>query len=684
MLQPISRKVEGFRSLIKVRPIMALVMVALCVSPSIAPSAFADEIESSSPSTLSAEVEVDSVNGGGDDAQSSDSSSKGKLTVDEIRIEGNRLVPTEDIANVLSTKTGDNFSRQKVMQDLRAINRMGYFDDKSLQVVPEVTSGGVLLKIRVVENAPVTQFTFGGNSVVSTEEISNIFSDQLGKPQNINQIATAIDQVEQIYHQKGFVLARVTDVKDYPDGSVNLEINEGEIVDVQIEGNKKTKDFVIKNAIKLGPNSVYNEKHLALGLRKLFSQGYFQDIRRSLAPSPDNPNKYILKVEVDEKRTGSIGVGGGLDSVAGPFGSFSFSDGNFRGKGQGLSFSSQVGSGALNSLSNSINNGGSQFLPNMRTYQLEATWLEPHLRGTDTAMSINGFGRNYASMLIDQAQQRSFGGGVTFAKPLKRNMVASLGLLGENTHMGDIGNLFDSASSVNGFMADRALSQGLASTQLGAEALAGQVRQDQLQGGTFFTVKPTLKYDTRDAAIDTKKGSYASVSAGPSLGLNGSSFAKISGSVSKFVPLGKRATLAFNASGGSGLGGIPQFAQYRIGGWNGIRGYRQFSDLGIGSSMLMATAEIRTDLPIPKNSKVGKWMSDHVKGAAFFDVGTVSGNSLSNNLLARGSSGAAVGVGLRLKVPMLGLVRLDYGIPLIRTALGDLTPRFTVGFGEKF
>jgi hypothetical protein len=35
-------------------------------------------------------------------------------------------------------------------------------------------------------------------------------------------------------------------------------------------------------------------------------------------------------------------------------------------------------------------------------------------------------------------------------------------------------------------------------------------------------------------------------------------------------------------------------------------------------------------------------------------------------------------------VPMLGLVRLDYGFPLISTALGRMTPRFTLGFGDKF
>lgn len=59
---------------------------------------------------------------------------------------------------------------------------------ESLQVNPEMTSSGVLLKIRVTENAPITQFSIRGNDAISTEEITKLFSDQLGKPQNLNAL----------------------------------------------------------------------------------------------------------------------------------------------------------------------------------------------------------------------------------------------------------------------------------------------------------------------------------------------------------------------------------------------------------------------------------------------------------------------------------------------------------------
>jgi outer membrane protein insertion porin family len=620
------------------------------------------------------------------------------LTVDDVTVEGNRLVPTEDILHVVKTKRGDKFDREQVLQDLKAVNGMGYFDDRSLQVLPELANGGVLLKIRVQENAPVTQFAFHGNAAVSTEEISKAFADQLGKPQNLTQLSGSIEKVEQLYHDRGFVLARVTDVKDDPDGSISLNINEGVIEGIQITGNKKTKDFIIKRSIKLKPGSVYNERQLTGDLRKLYSNGYFQDIRRSLVPSPNDPDKYTLKVEVDEKRSGSVGLGGGVDTIAGPFGSFSFSDSNFRGRGQVLSLNSQIGTGMFNSLANNINNGGNQFLTNHRTYNIGATWVEPSLGGSNTSMAVSGFGNSFNSMMIDQAMQRSIGATVNFTRPVSEHVTAGLGFTGEQTMLSEagtnsFGNFFGNqynGQTVLGYLTNRAIAMGRAGDLGTAGAMAESIRNQQLKGGTYLSFTPSLTYDTRDKAMDPSKGTTARLTAGPSLGLAGPSFAKIGASVSKFVPLTKDTTLAMNMQGGQALGGAPQFSMYRLGGFNGIRGYRQFSDLGTGSAMLMASAEVRHKLPFPKLDPSNKLagfvnpMLDNIKGVAFVDAGQVGGNSLVNSFFQRAGVGASVGLGLRVNVPMIGLIRLDYGFPLLSTMLGKMTPRFTVGFGDKF
>lgn len=608
------------------------------------------------------------------------------LTVQDVTVEGNRLIPSEHILDVVKTKPGDRFDRDQIVRDLKAVNGMGYFDDRSLQALPERAGNGVLLKIRVQENAPVTQFAFQGNNVLSTEELSKLFSEQIGKPQNLTQLSQAIDKVEQLYHEKGFTLARITDVKDDPDGSVSLSVDEGMIDNIKIVGNKKTRDFIIRNAIKLKSGSVYNEKILTADLRKLFANGYFSDVRRSLSPSAANPDKYELKVEVDEKRTGSVGLGGGVDTIAGPFGSFSFADSNFRGRGQILSFTSQLGTGMFNSISNNINNGGTSFLPNTRNFQFEASFVEPNLRGTDTSMAVSGFARNMGSMMVDEAQQRSYGAGVTFSKPLKRGWTASLGLLGETTNLKNYaGNTAFSQGLV-----DRAMQMGQFATEQQAAQYAQSVRDTQLAGGTYLSVSPSVNYDTRDDYINPSKGTFAKFTATPAAAITGGSFFKAGANVSKYVPVSKSVTLAMNIQGGSSIGGVPQFSMYRLGGWNGVRGYRQFSDLGMGSSLLMSSVELRAKLPLPKPSASSKaggvlgYLDKNVRMVGFFDAGATGGNSLINSFYQRGTVGASVGLGMRMNLPYVGLIRVDYGLPLISTALGKLTPRMTIGFGDKF
>lgn len=614
----------------------------------------------------------------------------GDLTVEDVTIEGNRLVPSDEILSVVKTRRGDKFDRDQVMRDLKAVNGMGYFDDRSLQALPEMGGNGVLLKIRVQENAPVTQFAFQGNSVLSSEDLSKLFSDQLGKPQNLTQLSQAIDKVEAAYHDKGFMLARVVDVKDDPDGSVSVKVDEGQIGEIKITGNKKTRDFIIRQSIKLKAGEVYNERQLTADLRKLFGQGYFQDIRRSLAPDPNNPDKYTLKVEVDEKRTGSIGLGGGVDTSTGPFGSFSFGDSNFLGRGQQLSFSSQVGSGMFNNVTNSINNGATSFMPsNVKNYQVEANWIEPSLRGTKTSLGLSAFGRNFGSMMVDDASQRTIGSSVTLARPMGKHTTGSLSLGAEQTSMRDMASSIGS-SGILQTVQNRAMQLGYAHDAASAQVFASNIRQQQLKGGVYASFTPSLAFDTRDNAFDPKKGVTAKISGGPSIGLSGS-FGKLGGSISKYKQITKNTTLAFNAQGGSALGSVPGFANYRLGGFNGMRGYRMFSDLGTGTGMLMGSAELRRKVPfLPKgdNKTLGghllSYVDKNVRAVTFMDFGGVSGNKLINNVYNAGTMGASVGVGFRVNVPMIGLVRFDYGLPLISTALGRMTPRFTVGFGDKF
>ncbi len=297
-------------------------------------------------------------------------------------------------------------------------------------------------------------------------------------------------------------------------------------------------------------------------------------------------------------------------------------------------------------------------------------------------MAVTGFGRDLPSYLVSQTMQHTLGTSVNFTHPLGNNFNATLGLTGQNTYLSNAGDV----STILSGMATRASQLGLASTTDGANALANSVRSNQLKGGTYTSFAPGISYNTTDAAIDPSKGTLAKISASPSLGLGSGSFLKTGASLSHYEALPSETTLATNIQGGAGLGAMPQFGQFNLGGFNGMRGYNQFSGLGTGTSMLMATAEVRRHIPGLHSSrnKIAKVIDKHVKFDLFCDAGQVGGNVLTNDLMSRAGMGAAIGFGLRLNVPMLGMVRVDYGFPLLAPVMGGYTPRLTFGFGERF
>ena len=129
-----------------------------------------------------------------------------------------------------------------------------------MKAIPTTNGDGtVSVKIVVEENIPVKDFTIEGNSVISTEDILATFDGMKGKPQNIAQLNVAISKIQELYNTKGYILARVDSVTDDPDGTINVSIKEGIIDKIMIEGNEKTKDYIIARNILTEPGMIYNE-----------------------------------------------------------------------------------------------------------------------------------------------------------------------------------------------------------------------------------------------------------------------------------------------------------------------------------------------------------------------------------------------------------------------------------------
>jgi outer membrane protein insertion porin family len=574
------------------------------------------------------------------------------LTINKINIEGNKLIQTDRIKDSMIIRPGSLYSKTTLKDDLRRIYDLGYFTEK-IKAVPVSTSEGIVLRIVVQENAPVTGVHIDGNTIIEDSELQSIFASQTGMPQNIGQLNESIEKVEKLYADKGYVLARVSNIEDDPDGVINLKINEGVIDKVQFVGNRKTKDFVIKRLMTSKVGDVYNEKALADDLKRVFGTQAFSDVRRVITASPDNPDKYNLTIEVDEKRTGSISVGGGVDTNTGLFGSVGYSDPNFLGRGQNVNSVFAVGSGIIG------RDRSTQ--ASARTYQFDVGWSDPSFMNTPNSLSANLYGRDYSSFNVPLGIERRIGSELAWGAPLMnyKNTSVGLSLRGENVRIRD----FASNADLSEF--------GISSAD----------RKDQLKGGTFVSLSPTIAFDTRDNRFNPTQGWLNTISLTGAYGLSNNSYGLASANLRKYIKIREGITLALNAQGGNSLlGDIPEFNMFRMGGAYSVRGFQE-GGLGIGNGYLLSTAELRAKVPLfgkLKNVPVLNSLSL----AGFVDAGSVLGESNFNSIFNRTGNGMSTGLGIRVNMPGIGPIRIDYAIPI--SGGGKYNRAWNFGVGEKF
>lgn len=223
-----------------------------------------------------------------------------KARISSVSVDGNRLISTNEILAQVKTKAGDTYDRDRVANDLRAINELGYFDEKSLKVEPSLSGDGqVKLTFYVKEKPPVSSFSFEGNHVLSTARLTELFADQIAKPQNLTRLSNTIDRAEALYREQGYILGRFVDVKSNPDGVVIFKIDEGRIDEVRFESFNAEQKSALTKALDLQQGSIYNEQKLASVFRDFSKRAGDVILTRSITPSEKTPSMFTLTITLN-------------------------------------------------------------------------------------------------------------------------------------------------------------------------------------------------------------------------------------------------------------------------------------------------------------------------------------------------------------------------------------------------
>lgn len=582
---------------------------------------------------------------------------KDLVYIKEVEIYGNNLLDINYIKDQIKSKEGYQYNRADVSNDLKTLYSTGYFT-QNLRALPiKIDDNNVKLRIVLEENPPVMGFGVIGNNSISTREILSVLNEYKGKPQNILSINQAINEIQELYSTRGYILARVAKVSDDPDGYINILIDEGIIGDIIVDGNNKTRDFIVKRNIFLKPGAVYNENTMRSDILRLMGTQAFKDVQRELKQD-EKTGLYDVYIALEEQRTGKISLGVGIDSASGFFGSVGFGENNFRGLGQKLNLNLLAGTGILMNDSSVVSKAN---------FQGELSFLEPMFKRENQSLALRGFARYYGSYQVPLAIEKRFGAEATIARKFKtyKNLSGSIGFGAEYVD----------------------LSEGDES-KIRAKYLASGVpwerRKEELDGGFYVKITPALTYDTRDSAVNARRGVLARISLEENIGIGADSFGKLHGMIRKFTPVGKKSSFVLTAKAGGNLhGDMPEFASFALGGPYTIRGFN-ISEVGVGDGFMMGSAEARVPIPFIDRLTSNSFLNN-LRLAAFVDAGTLFSDSIGSKVYDKPGYAITAGVGLRVFIPGLGPINLDYGIPLTNTCGMDRKSGFfTFGMGEMY
>ena len=555
-------------------------------------------------------------------------------TVTKIIIEGNNVIPFEDIDKRLFTKPGLPLTEENLNRDMDSIFGMGWFYDlyPSYKEVPE----GVEITYHVMENPDFKQLVVSGNTKLSTERIRSIVNLRPGKMVNSREASRKLQYVEDQYKRDGYILARISDVQLKRDGSLVVQINEGIVEDFKVKGNVKTKDKVILREIRLKKGEPFNSTLARRSLNRIQNLGFFEDVNMKLNPGRE-PNAVEMEVDVVEQNTGTFGIGAGYSDADGFIGMISVGDKNLRGTGDSIMLRWEFGG------------------EDNKNY--EVVYKKPWLDKKETSLGITLYDltNEYADYdrngdEIARYDKKRVGQEITLGRPVGEFVKHYVTL----KHRED-----KYVEPIEGY-ATQYYEPGYVVPPGSNIPLDYRARREE-NFGTTNSITYSRVYDSRDNIFDPhagKRNSYTFEWAG----LGGDfKFEKISVNYRYYLPLRRERVLAFDLAAGYAWGDMPLSQRFSVGGAETLRGYRD--DQFRGNSMLRGTAEFR----FPIRNKV--------QGVVFYDVG-YAWDKRDQHAFDLGLMQSGYGIGLRINSP-LGPIKLDWG-------KGRQRSRFHFSFGGQF
>jgi outer membrane protein insertion porin family len=632
-----------------------------------------------------------------------------KVKILEVDFVGAKAFPLKKLRKTIKTRkhwmfswiTGSGvFKDDQFDEDKEKLTELyrdkGYidFEIKDVQFL-NPTPRTMIIRFIVYEGTQykIGSVKFSGNKLFSVTDIAqglrtaherNRSKDKIGSnalPMDMGDVFTPggltkdTEAVEDFYGAKGYIDVNassrhltVVKIPNTEAGTMDLEfqIDEGQksyIEKIEIHGNNKTRDRVIRRELAVSPGELFDMVRVKLSKQRLEGLGYFDRVETRPEPTLV-PYRKNLIVDVDEKTTGHVSLGAGFSSVDSLVGIAEFNESNFdishpfeppwfRGGGQKLRLKVTVGT---------------------VRQDYEITFIEPWFLDRKLQFGVDLYYRDY-SFLSPNDIYRETRAGTRLS--LERALGSDFFRGGISYSVEDVGIHLDNGANLHPPFSFR-------------ESNVPDDITGALGSHILSTAGTSLAYDTRNSVKLPNKGQrtelIAQMTGGP---LGGSySFYKLELHSAHYFPgflpghvleLGARAGTVEEFGRAPD---VPFFERYYLGGLYTLRGfkYRYISPRQVpnipdnepigGDTFWFGSAEY--SIPIFEQERgIG------VRFAVFYDIGSVGGNPYNLNVSDLSDNW---GFGLRLNLP-IGPLRLDYGIPIHHDQYNSPAGKFQFGVG---
>jgi outer membrane protein insertion porin family len=362
-----------------------------------------------------------------------------KARVKTVTFEGLRAATKTEIFNVISTREwipwyglftkfklpsmvsdAGVLKREEMANDVERIKEVllnkGYFNVRVGQPSVELSEDQKWFNVSytVSEGEPFTigEIGFRGNTVFEEPELREGLRIKEGEIFQRAKIRDEITRLTDLYGSKGYSFAEVTPTVN-PNNEertvgIILHIREGEMMrirQINIYGNDKTRDNVIRREIRVDEQDVIDTASLKRSFQRLNNLNFFETVE--ILPTPVTPDKVDLNVRVKEKPTGMFSVGGGFSTLDRLVAIADITQGNLGGYGYLGRIRGQLG---------------------QRRTLGSITFRNPYLNDSLTSLQVDGYRSitNYLSYFEERT-----GGNITLGRWLSEYVTGSISLFGE-------------------------------------------------------------------------------------------------------------------------------------------------------------------------------------------------------------------------------------------------------------